>query len=183
MASQIDIISNAMLLIGAPTINTLTDGTSRANVAAGLYSTTVDSLLTSNRWRFAHARQELSQLSTAPDHTYSYAYQLPSDCLMPVSIYPAGDYEVYGDQLHTNLSDVTLDYINRPDESKFPQYFVKLLEIRLAVEFAIPITENRTLKETLKEDLKQAMNQAMWADAQGRPPEEILSHPLIDIRF
>lgn len=183
MASKIDIISNAMLLIGTPTINSLTDGTTRSNVAAALYESTTNSLLCSNRWRFAHARQELSQLSEQPAHTWRYAYQVPADMLMPVSIDPLGDYEIYGDQLHTNLSDVTLDYINRPSESKFPGYFVKLLEIRLAVEFAIPITENRALKETLKEDMKMALNQAMWADAQGRPPEEVANHPLIDVRF
>ena len=184
MASKIDLISNAFLLIGTPTINSLTDGTSRANTAAALYDSTVDSLLTANRWRFAHQRQELSQLSQAPDHTYAYAYQLPADYLMAISIYPHSDrYEIYGDQLHTNLSDVTLDYINRPAETKFPAYFQKVLEYRLAIEFCIPITENRTLKETLKDDYKMILAQAMWADAQGRPPQEPVNNPIINARF
>lgn len=184
MASQIDMISNAFLLIGTPTINSLTDGTSRANVAAGLYGTTVDSLLTSNHWRFAHARQELSQLSAAPDHTYEYAYQLPADYLMAIRVYPHTDnYEIIGDQLHCNLSEVTLDYINRPDESKFPQYFVKALEYRLAIEFAIPIAENRALKETLQSDYKTILHNAMWADAQGRPSKAPVNNPVINVRF
>ena len=184
MASKIDLISNAFLLIGTPTINTLTDGSSRANTAAALYDSTIDSLLTCNRWRFAHQRLELSQLVAQPAHTYRYAYQLPSDYLMAISVYPHSDrYEIYGDQLHSNQSEVTLDYIERPDESKFPQYFVKAAEYRLALEFCIPITENRTLKEHLSQEYKMVLAHAMWADAQGRPPQDPLNAPIINIRF
>jgi hypothetical protein len=184
MASKIDLISNAFLLIGTPTINSLTDGTSRANTAANLYDSTYESLLTSNRWRFAHQRLELSKLVTAPAHTYSTAFQLPADYLMAVSIYPHSDnYEIYGDKLYCNLDAVTLDYIGKPAETKLPAYFQKLLEYRLAVEFCIPITENRALKETLKQDYIGTLSSAMFADAQGRPSTEPLNNPLINVRY
>lgn len=184
MATKIDIISNAFLLLGTPTINSLNDGSSRANVAANLYDTTVDSLLTSNRWNFAYARLALSQLVAAPAHTYTYAYQLPSDYLMPVRVYTlTHDYEIIGDKLYTNLDAVTLDYIARPDESKFPQYFVKALEYRLAVEFCIPITENRAMKETLLQDFRRELGNAMYADSQGRPSREPVDKPFIDCRY
>lgn len=184
MTTKIDIISNAFLLIGTPTINSLNDGSSRANVAANLYETTLKGLLTKTRWRFAIARQSLNRLVEKPAHTYEYAYQLPSDCLMPISVYPVDlNYETFGDKLYSNMTEVTLDYINRPDESKFPAYFVKLLEYRLAVEFAIPITENRALKETLSVDMMRQLDAAMYADSQGRPPKRPVDRPFINVRF
>lgn len=183
MASKIDLISRAMLLLGTPSLNSLTSGESRANTAAALYDSTYESLLTTNRWRFAHQRQVLSKLVTAPAHTYQYAYQVPSDMLMPESVYPRSDYEIYGDKLYSNMNTVTLDYISKPAETKLPAYFQKVLEYRLAVEFCVPITENRNLKETLKADYIGALQGAMWADAQGRPPETVIDSPLVDVRY
>lgn len=172
-----------MLLVGSPTLNSLTDGSSRANTAAALYDSTYESLLTTNRWRFAHARLVLSKLVTAPLHTYSNAFQLPSDYLMAESVYPRGDYEIYGDKLYSNLDSVTLDYLSKPVETKLPAYFQKVLEYRLAVELCIPITENRALKAELKADYIGSLQAAMWADAQGRPPTSVIDSPLVDVRF
>lgn len=184
MASKIDIISNAFLLIGTPPINSLTDNTDRALVAANLYDSAYEHMLSLNRWRCAVRIEELARLPETPEHSWQYVHQLPTDMIQIVRVMPYTlDYEVYGNKLLSNTKELTLDYIHKPEEYLLPSYFVKAFEFYLAAQFCIPITENRTLKDSLQNDFQVHLGHAMYADAQGRPPQEWIDAPLLGVRF
>lgn len=182
MASKIDIISSALVLIGDKPLNSLAEASSAATVANKLYDTTLESMLTLHRWRFASGKAVLSLLVAAPLNEWTYAFQLPTDLLQIQKIVPNTDYEVYEDKLYANVNALEIDYTFRPMESEFPTYFVQAFEYRLADKFSISLTENTAVNEKMIGQYDRAIAQAMFADANQRPNRPFTSAPFIDVR-
>ena len=182
MASKIDIISSALVLIGDAPLNSLSDASSAATVANKLYDTTVESLLTMHRWRFASAKVQLALLVAEPLNEWAYAFQLPSNLLQIQKIVPTTSYEVYENKLYANVSELAMDYTFRPVEARFPTYFVQALEYRLADKFSISLTENTAVNQQMIGQYDRAIAQAMFADANQRPNRPFTSAPFIDVR-
>jgi hypothetical protein len=182
MATSISMCSNALLLIGHGTISSFTEGGAGATVAANLYPTTYENLLTLFRWRFATAKRDLSRLTATPLNEWTYAYQLPADYLVGIKTWPQSDFEIYEDKLYSNLTAVALDFIFKPDESRLPPWFVKLLEFALAAQFAIPITDSSTKAEEYRAFYDEQFRRARFVDAQARPNDVILDSPFTEVR-
>lgn len=182
MASDIDIASNALVRIGAEPISSFTEGGASGQAAANLYEPTIRALLTEHRWRFAAGKRQLARLVSAPLNEYSYAYQLPSDMLLMYRVYPSGNYEIFEDKLYTNATSVEIDYLFRPSEAQFPAYFQLACEYKLASEFALIVTSNRTLAETYEFKANEQMKKARFADSQGRPQANIYTFDYMDVR-
>ena len=64
--SAIDIVSRALVLIGAEPITSFTENTTEALVANNMYEDAVRTSLSSARWRFATKQAQLSQLVADP---------------------------------------------------------------------------------------------------------------------
>jgi hypothetical protein len=79
---SIALCSRALIKIGANTISSFDEGSAEADVAANLYSSARDALLSSHPWSFAIAQSELSKLAEEPVADYAYAYQLPAGILL-----------------------------------------------------------------------------------------------------
>ncbi len=94
IASAIKINSNALILLGHTPIATFDDPGSGAQVAANLYETTVRSMLSDHRWRFATKKVELAKLTASPDNEFTYQYQLPTDLIMLIKLQETGNYEI-----------------------------------------------------------------------------------------
>ena len=182
MASDIDIASNALLRIGANPISSFTEGGAEGTVADNLYEPTIRDLFTKARWRFASAKRQLARLTATPLNEFKYAYQLPSDMLYMYRVYPYADYEIVSDKLYSDETEVYIDYIYRPDESKWPAYFQLLAEYKLASEFALSITDNRALNELYETKAMMQLRAARHADSQGRPVDGIQRFKYVDVR-
>lgn len=182
MATDISMSSNALLLIGHGTIASFTEGGAGAEVASNLYTTTFENLLTLHRWRFATAKRDLNRLTSTPLNEWSYAFTLPSDYLIAIKVYPDVDYEIYENKLYANVTTVALDYIFKPDESRLPPYFVKLMEFHLAAQFAIPVTDNSTKAEEYRKMYEDQLRRAKFIDSQARPNAPIVDSPFIEVR-
>jgi len=185
MASKIDLISNALILIGDPPINTL-DGDSRAQTtAANLYDNVVKNELTKHRWGFARRKAQLSLLVDTPiDNEYSNAYQLPSDLLVLIKIKPRLGYQIYGDKLYTNFSQALYcDYISDVAESEWPVYFAKMIEYALARDFATAIRDSAASADRMAAEYLNASRMARYTDSQQHPQTPIIDRPFVDIRF
>ena len=181
MASKFDIVSQALVLIGEAPISSFSEGTAGL-VASQLYEVTFDGLLTSHRWRFAVGKSQFNRLTDTPLNSWRYAYQLPSQLLMLVNVKHNPPYEIYEDKLYTDIHKVEADYVYRPDEGSLPQYFVESLAARLAETFAIPITNNQTMREAMRELAERRFQEAIFKDSQGRPPVAIQHRPFVDVR-
>lgn len=168
-ASKVNIIKDALLLLGEYEIQSLTDDSYAVQVANRRFEPLYEDLLTMGRWRFATTKATLSQLVSAPLNEWSYAYQIPGDLCLIVKTYPQCDYEVYGDTLYTNASALDLDYVYKPEVGDLPPYFSLLLTYRCAFEWARPVTEGNTRKNELRDMYLMKLNEARYADSQGRP--------------
>ena len=182
MATNIEICSNALIMIGHGSITSFTDGGAGANTASALYETTYKSVLSQHRWRFASAKKTLNRLSAAPLNQWSYAFQLPADYIVGIGVQPGVDYEIYEDKLYANVKEIDLDYIFKPDETRLPGYFQRLLEFNLASIFAIPVTDNSTKAEEYRKMAVDQLKRARFADSQARPGDAIQSSPFVDAR-
>jgi len=182
MATDISMCSNALILLGHTTINSFTDPGAGATAAANLYDTVYEDALTGHPWRFAMGKVTLSKLTDTPLNEWTNAFQLPGNLLLTYRTYPRSNFEIYEDKLYTNNNEVEIDYWFKPTETSLPPYFVKYMQYALAAEFAISVTDNRTLADLFA---NQAMQQKMIAvnrDSQGRTNNAIQSAPFIEVR-
>jgi hypothetical protein len=182
MATAIEICSNAFVRLGAPPISSFTEGGAQGIAAANLYEPTLRALLTDHRWRFAAAKRTLARLTSAPLNDWEYAFQLPSDLLMLYRVIPNTDYQVYEDKIFANVTEMDVDYLMRPNEGLFPAYFQLALEYKLASEFALIVTSNRSLAETYELKHVEQMKRARFADSQQSPAVAVQAFDYIETR-
>jgi hypothetical protein len=196
--TDISIASRALLLLGEAPISNFGES-SAAQTAAALYDGVFEAVLTVYPWGCTKSKARLARLAEPPVSQWAYAFALPTGVLRVLGAYPSAavgapalaSYDLQETGLLANASDVWLDYQRRVAESALPPYVVKLLQLALAAELAMPITESTTKAEYWS---RQAWGQAGeglkggWyrlatsADAQGAPPAQIADFSLIDAR-
>ena len=180
--SKIGLISKALILIGEQPLTSLTDNRYGATVGSNLFEMLYEAELQSNRWRFAMTKGSLSQLVAEPLNEWQYAYQLPTDMLLPIGVWPRVAYEIYADHLYTDASSVQLDYMFKPDVSDIPAYFATLMTYALAKDMVKSITESDTAVTIMTNKYNMQRARAMYADAQGRPSKMVIDSPFTDNR-
>ncbi len=185
--TDIGLCARALVQVGAHPITSFADGTAESEIAALLYAPLRDAVISSYPWSFASGQATLTRLSTPPLSDYMYAYQLPADFLRAIS---AGQghrgrgqsYRIANGQLHSNADTVILTYIFRPEEETFPPFFDRVLMLRLAAEFCLPLTENTSRADYLAKFAESELAKARQIDAQQDTPNRIEHFPLIDVR-
>ena len=182
MASDIDISSNALQMIGATSINSFTDPGSGAKVASALYETILEAMLTTNYWRFTVKQQSLNRLSSTPLNGYQYAFQIPTDSLKIERVDPRSGYKIFEDKLYSNHTEIAVDYVYRPSTSSFPAYFVLALTYKLAAEFALAVRDSDKINALYERKHLAALADGFAADAQQYPQTPILDQPFTDVR-
>lgn len=185
--SALAMCSRALLKIGASTIASFDEGTAEAEVAANLYPSTRDALVSAHPWSFATGQAPLGRLAAVPVADYANAFQLPSDFLRALSAGsgPRGSgitYRIAEDRLHADENQVTLTYIFRPADEVLPPFFQAALIARLAAEFVIPLTENTGRAQLLFELAEREFRAARLIDSQQDLPPALADFPLIAVR-
>ena len=185
--SAIALCSRALIKIGAEPLSSFEEGTAESLIAASLFPTVRDGLLSSYPWSFATAQRVLKHLAAQPVADYAYAYQLPPDFLRALS---AGSgargrglpYRILGGRLHSDAEEVVLSYIFRPGEADFPPFFAQALILRLAAEFCLPITESTSRAEALTKLAEEETRRARLVDSQQDLPERFEDFSLVGAR-
>ena len=183
MASKIDLISNALILIGDASINDLTGNDRRKVIARNLYDNVVQNELTKHRWGFARKKAQLSLLLAEPISEWDKAYELPSDMLTLIGLYPRINYQVYSSQVYCNYSQALYcDYIYNCPENKWPVYFAKMIEYALARDFSTSLRDSTASRAEMAAEYENASRMARYTDSQQHPQVAIQSRPLIEVR-
>jgi hypothetical protein len=180
--TKIGIISGALVLLGEKPASALTEDRYGVTVGANLFEVIYENEIQSNRWRFACAKGALSRLVDVPLNEWQYAYQLPSDMLLPIGVYPHSSYEIYADHLYTNASRVEMDYMFKPEISEIPAYFALLMHYALAKDMIKPLTESDNGIDAMTQKYVMQRDRALFADAQGRPNKPIRHSPFTQVR-
>jgi hypothetical protein len=199
--TSLSICSDALIMLGAAPISSFTEGTDAAQACDKLYPDLRDSLLSEYQWSWSVQKAQLARLASAPINEWKYAYQLPGDMLSGViALFESNGisdrplsygWEIYGDEVYTNLETVYIDYQATVNESKMPPYFVELLSYGLAAKLGFVITDQVSKTEYFRNIAYGApsdsgrggkMRQAMNIDSRGKLPQVIEDYSLINVR-
>lgn len=198
-ALDVSIASRSLVLLGEEPISSF-DQSSAAQTAGELYPSTRAAVLTCYPWACTKHKMQLNRLSAPPDSQWSYAFKLPPGFLRLIAAYPSAGvgvapidaYEIFGNDLLTNVTDVWLDYQRVVDESAWPPYVRKLMEYAFASELAMPVTDQVSKADYWErkawgnpaEGLKGGWFRiATTAEAQGQPSSSLMSSAsLVDVR-
>ncbi len=173
--------SRALLKLGAAPIASFEEGTAEAEVAANLYPSTRDALLSAHPWGFATGQMRLPRLAAVPVADHAHAFQLPADFLRALSAGGA-TYRIAERRLHASVEHVVLTYIFRPAEADFPPFFDQALVARLAAEFCAPVTESTSRTQLLFCLADEELRRARLIDAQQETAQAIDRFPLVEVR-
>lgn len=199
--TDISICSDALILLGASPISSFTEGTDAAQACDRLYPDLRNSILSSYNWSWSLTKSQISRLSTNPTNEWQYAYQLPGDMLSGVlAVFETSGtterprrygWEIYGDQLYTNMETVYVDYQQEVNESRMPHYFIRLLRTALAAELAIVITDQAAKSEFFRNQAfgnpgengrGGLMREAVNIDGRGQATQIVEDYSLIEVR-
>ena len=188
MVSKIDICNQGLVLIGANTIASFTDNTVESKVANQLYETTLRSLLTKARWRFATKQAQLTKLATDPLDKWDSAYQIPNDAILIHTVTVSDNvivFDRYNEELFTNTSSsdvVVCHYTYQPHEKEFPDYFTQSLVFELASLFAGAIARNDQLSVLYQQRAQRQLVVARSMESQTQTTRKLNTTLLIEVR-
>lgn len=187
MTDAVTIVNLALMKLGKSTIVSLSDPTDEAEKANMAYTETRQRLLTEAEWPFAVKRQELGQLSIDPVSDFSYAYQLPTDCLKVLTInefhpgtYP---YRIEGRTLWTSAESIELRYIaDITNTAFFSPPFRRAFIDQLAYDLSFYFRADKGLTQFLAEQAMRSKQDAIGIDTQQGSARAIYDRTLIDVR-
>ncbi|MCS5594216.1 MAG: hypothetical protein NZ730_06695 [Porticoccaceae bacterium] len=189
--TKLGLINNALILIGDLPLAALS-GTTRAHVvSSNLYDSTVKSELSKHKWGFARKVAELvldveGVPSVTVDPTgdeWSARYALPANLLQLIKVDPSIPYQIIENKVFTNYDNTLYcDYIADVAESLFPWYFAKMIEYRLAMDFAPALRDSATSMQLMAQQYENASRMARFTDSQQHPITPIQDRPFIDAR-
>lgn len=139
-----------------------------------------DYLLSQYPWSFAKKQTVLSLINETPRNLFSYAYQVPSDYVIPVTIYMAFDqdkqikaqrklhideWEIVGNILYSNVKPLILMYITElADIDSQKGVFNMVASYYVASILAPSLMENEKLALYYREEYEHYLNEAVKKD-------------------
>ncbi len=188
--TRVQIISQALTLMGKKPIMNLTNQSDIVTAADNSFDMLLQATLSEGFWRFATKIAELQQNVNTPIGNYWFnAYNLPNDYLKMVHLWPQMyDFEIYaGNLLFTNFNNagqpLFIEYVFLPEVQFLPAYFVKYFIFEIASFLALTNAQMPDYYSELdrKKGIELAIAQA--ADAQNRPQTPLQSSPVLTRRF
>ena len=174
MASVVDICNSALNLLGASTISLITEDTKNARLCNQRYEPIRNRVFRSHNWNCLIKRVQLAQNSTAPVIEYTYAYQLPADCLRVLKVHNGTtdsivsdlDYKVEQRNIVTDEGTIYLVYIAiDTDPTNYDSYLYEAIAHQLAADLAYAITNNSTLANNYMVRADERLREARFVDA------------------
>jgi hypothetical protein len=187
MASVVDIANYALEKLGEAPITSLSDGSTRSNVMNLTWPLVRRYVLQNHPWNDVITRKVLAPNTTAPTFGYTYAYNLPSDCLRVLQVSDpnnsagfAGentrfDYLVEGGAILTNRGPaLNLRYIkDEEDTSVYRPALIKAISSYWAMEVAEKFTQSNSKKEYAARDFMASLVEAAKTDALEKPSTKL----------
>jgi hypothetical protein len=181
---DIAITSNALILIGDQPISSW-DETAGGIASKALYQKTVDSMLMDFPWTFALDDAVLTAESASPNQLWQYNNQfvLPPASLRLWRIMPNNNYDIVGNLLLSNYTEMLAVFTKSVDSQLFSGKFSEALEYRLAMKFGLTITEDSSIMKEMKEEYKNLLAMAKHIDSTQKPQQEMFSKPFSQARL
>jgi hypothetical protein len=184
--TDIEIMSDAIVLLGKRSIQTIDDADEFAVSVQKFYDLLVSSELAKNMWKFATKIVDLSQVAGFdPDFSwYNTAYDLPADFLSLVRIYPDIPYQIFGRRIYCGSTGrLQLVYNWNAPVTYWSNPFKEYMVYALAAKLSPSVTENVGLTQMMIMERNSAKAIAMYVDSQNSPSVPIQSVPWTSVRL
>lgn len=185
-SSPVQICSNALLMLGAQTINSFDDESERATIVANLWPNSLLAILRAHPWNCAIKRVVLAPDVAAPAFEFPYAFTLPGDCLRLLSLGEDGEhlpYALEGRKILMHDNDCRLRYLYRNEDiPSWDTLLVAAAEAYMAMTCAYPITKSAAQVDAMSKLFTFKLQQARTIDAQENPPDTVGDFPLLNAR-
>lgn len=187
MSSWVDIANQALLLLQAGEIISLTQEGTAAKLCNGKIYNARDAVLRAYPWNSAITRASLAQSSDAPEWGYDYKYALPTDplCLRVLEMEYEDTYpwKIEGRYLITDNSECNIKYIAQITDPNDMEVLLRdTIATRLAAEICNALAGPKMFEGMWK--LYQAkLREARSIDAQEGTVESLMSDPFLDARL
>lgn len=185
LTTDIEIMSNAALLLGKKPFTTIDDADAFALSIQKFYDMLVPDELSSNAWKFAKKQVSLSRIAGFdPDFAqWSSAYALPGDYLNIVRLYPPVMYQIFEDRIYTNTtSALKMEYTYNAPVTKWNANFKTFMSATIALYQAMAVAENDRLVQKLEGIVRTSRAKALYTDGQNSPNVQIQSSPWTAVR-
>ena len=189
MATDVEICSNALVLLGDHPIASLADGTQRAVICANVYAIAKADILRRHNWNCTIRRVILAPEATTPPFDWRYQFARPDGWLRTVQVGRNGqllEYAVEGVRIMANTNVLPLVYVANVNEGEWDALLTHVMIKRMEMDLAYPITKSTSLRDSLKQEFYAkglgVLAQAKTVDGQENPPEDWADSPLARVR-
>jgi hypothetical protein len=152
-SSEVQICSNALLLIGSRTISSFTEDGDPALIASNLWPTVRDAVLRSHPWNCAMKRAALAADAVAPDFDWSFRFQLPGDCLRMWTVGRSDEAPEWQIENGFILMDDAICYARYiqqlTDVTKYDSLLTLAMTSGMAAVLAYPITKSQSQQDAM----------------------------------
>jgi len=185
--SSVQIANMALQILGAKPIVSFTEGTKFATMIESVYDTERDATQRAYPWNFAAKRAALARLETVPAFGFSSQFQLPSDCLRVLEVFPETDFKIEGRMLLCDLTAVSIGYTARIESPvTWDANFKSAFAAKLAMRIAYAATELPGMLDRARAAYADALGEARTTDAQEGAIQSALgtgANILVDVRL
>lgn len=198
MPSVVDICNEAMDLLGAATITSLTENSKEARLCNRRFDTVRDAVLRAHNWNIAITRKQLAKDSDAPAFGFTNQFTLPTDpyCLRVISLHTANVdneispydtqsmFKVEGRKILTDEGTCRIVYIGRiTDTEQYDSLLSSTIASKLAAETAYAVTGSTSVSQQINVLYQQRLSEARSMDAIEGKPDRIISEDFTNIRL
>lgn len=198
MPSVVDICNEAMDLLGAATITSLTENSKEARLCNRRFNTVRDQVLRSHPWNCAITRATLAKDADAPAFGFASQFTLPTDpyCLRVLSFWnstvnndvAAYDstvmYKIEGRKILSNESTCKIIYVFRQEDTEqYDSLLSTTIAHKLASETAYAITGSNGVASNMIALYEQQLRLARSMDAMEGYPDKIQADAFVNIRY
>lgn len=188
--SQIQLYNEALLLVGANEISSVTEETNNATLCNRFFESARDYVSVNSRWNSVQSEAELTASSTIPTVSEKWLKkaELPNDpyCLRVLDAYVNGisvDYEVVGRFLYSNDLPLDIRYISRiTDLSSISPGLFQSIALYLAYKISYPVTRDLQSVKDIYSLYQDHVREARMLDAHEGTPITIEADSLTEDR-
>jgi hypothetical protein len=186
MATDVSICSNALLMLGAQSINDFNENNDRAKLSSNLFPLVRDWLLRRHPWNCAVKRVTLTPDATTPAFDYSYQFSIPSDWLKTLQVGQYGsevDFRHEGRKIVANDNPLYLRYIfQNTVVGTWDASLVFVATQAMVAKMAYAITKSTSQQQMQEQILVNELRSAGAIDGQDDPADTLGDFRLLAAR-
>ena len=198
MPSVVDICNEAMDLLGAATITSLTENSKEARLCNRNFDKVRDTVLRAHNWNIAVTRKQLAKDADSPAFGFTNQFTLPTDpyCLRVISLHTANVdneispydvqamFKIEGRKVLTDEGTCRIIYIGRiTDTEQYDSLLSSTVAYKLAAETAYAITGSTTVSQQMFALYDRSLGEARSMDAIEGKPDRIITEDFTNIRL